>query len=82
MKNEKSFPFAVFPKTNYLIIIAGLLLIIIGFICMAGGGSADPNVFAGDTLFSFRRLTLSTILLLLGFGLEIFGVLYIAKEDK
>jgi uncharacterized membrane protein len=82
MKNEKTFPFAVLSRTNYLLIIIGLLLIVIGFMCMSGGGTKDPNVFAGDTLFSFRRLTLSTILILLGFAFEIVGVLFRPKENK
>ncbi len=80
MKEQKSF--SVLSKTNYLLIIVGLLLIVFGFIAMAGGGTDDPNVFAGDTLFDFRRLTLSTILILLGFAFEIVGILYRPKQKK
>ena len=78
MNNEKA-PFSAFGKINTLISIAGILLIIFGFVALSGGGTKDPNVFAGDTLFDFRRLTLSTILILLGFAFEIFGILYRPK---
>lgn len=80
MKKEKSF--SVLSKVNYMLIIAGLILITIGFIFMAGGGTKDPNVFAGETLFDFRRLTLSTIFLILGFALEVFAILYRPKNQK
>ncbi|MCX7861565.1 MAG: DUF3098 domain-containing protein [Bacteroidales bacterium] len=80
MKENKSF--SVLDKINYIIIIAGLLFIVFGFIAMSGGGTDDPNVFAGDTLFDFRRLTLSTILILIGFALEIVGILYHRKQSS
>ena len=35
----------LYDKTNYMIMGFGVFLIIIGFALMAGGGSADPNVF-------------------------------------
>jgi len=79
MGNEN---YSVFGKMNVLIIVLGLLLIVFGFIAMSGGGTHDPNVFAGDTLFDFRRLSLSTILILLGFTLEIVGILYRPKKSN
>ncbi len=78
MKEQNSF--SVLGKINYMLIIAGLLFIVFGFLAMAGGGTDDPNVFAGDTLFDFRRLTLSTILILIGFALEVVGILYRPKQ--
>jgi len=74
--------YSVFGKVNVLIIVLGLLLIVSGFIAMSGGGTHDPNVFAGDTLFDFRRLSLSTILILLGFAFEIVGILYRPKNNN
>ena len=35
----------LFGKKNYLIMIAGIVVILIGFALMVGGGSDDPNVF-------------------------------------
>ncbi len=79
MKEKHSYSFL--GKTNYIIIVVGLLFIVFGFIAMSGGGTKDPNVFAGDTLFDFRRLTLSTILILIGFAIEIVGILYRSKQN-
>ena len=42
---------------------------------MAGGGSDDPNVFNKEELFSFRRITLAPFLVMLGYGLVLFGIM-------
>jgi len=76
-EQESKFVFA-FNKTNYTILIAGLLILILGFLLMAGGGSDDPEVFS-DALFGFRRLTLAPILILLGYIIEIFAIMYRPK---
>ena len=76
--DDNSRPVFAFGKENYLIMLAGVALLIIGFILMTGGGSKDPNVFNED-MFDFRRLTLSPILILVGFGL---GIVAIMKRPK
>ncbi len=63
-----------FTKTNYIFLIAGFVLIIIGFFLMAGGGSDDPAVFS-DAIFSFRRLSLSPIVILSGYGLILYAIM-------
>ena len=62
------------PKENLIIIGAAVLLIVIGFFLVSGGGSNDPNVFSKD-IFSFRRLTLAPIVMLIGYGLVIYGIM-------
>lgn len=64
----------LFGKENYLLMGAGLVLILIGFALMAGGKSSDPNVFAKEELYSFRRITLAPILVLLGFAVEGYAI--------
>lgn len=71
---DNSHPVFAFGKENYIIMIAGVVFIMVGFILMTGGGSKDPNVFNED-MFDFRRLTLSPILILIGFALEIVAIM-------
>lgn len=71
---DKEKDFAV-PKENYKLLLVGFAIIVLGFILMSGGGSNDPDVFDGDELFSFRRITLSTILVLFGFAFEIYAIM-------
>ena len=57
-------------KKNYILIIIGFALIILGFILMSGGKSTDPNVF-NEEIFNFRRISLAPIIILIGFIIEI-----------
>lgn len=69
-----SLPF-IFDKGNYLIMIAGVVVILIGFVLMSGGATTDPNVFPKEEIFSFRRITLAPIVIMIGLGIEIFAIL-------
>ena len=61
-------------RQNYKLLIIGFAIIVIGFLLMIGGGSKDPNVFNND-IFSFRRITLAPIIVLLGFAFEIYAIM-------
>lgn len=73
---EKEFAFG---KENYIITIVGFIFIVTGFILMSGGGSEDPTVFS-EEIFSTRRITVAPIVVLLGFAIEIFGIMYRSKS--
>ncbi len=63
-----------FGKQNYKLLFIGLGFLLLGFILMIGGGSDDPKVFS-PALFDFQRLTLSPLLLLTGFIIELFAIM-------
>ena len=65
----------VLNKKNYLFIILGCVVVILGFVLMSGGGSENPDVFIEEELFSFRRITLAPFLVMLGYGLVLFGIM-------
>ena len=65
----------VLDKKNYMFIITGCLVVILGFILMSGGGSEDPNVFQEDELFSFRRITLAPFMVMVGYGVVLYGIM-------
>lgn len=70
-----------FTRQNYILMILGIVLIALGFILMIGGGSDDPNVFNPE-IFSFRRITLAPILVLLGFAVELYAIMKKPKENE
>ena len=78
-ETENKVEFAL-GKENYMYLIIGFVIIIIGFMLMAGGGSEDPNVFSGEELFSFRRIVLAPIVVLFGFLFEIWAIMKKPKE--
>src|SRR5579862_8726330 len=69
-----------FDRTNYMIMIAGVVVIIIAFALMSGGATTDPNVFPKEEIYSFRRIGLAPILLIIGFGIEGYAILKRPKE--
>lgn len=74
-KNELAF-----GKENYKLFIAAVVVVIIGYLLMVGGGSDDPTVFNGDELFSFRRITLAPLVVLLGFALGVYAIMKKSKD--
>lgn len=64
----------LFDKQNYYLMFIGLIIIVIGFMLMSGGRSSDPNVYSQE-IFSFRRITLAPIVVLLGFALEVYAIM-------
>ena len=68
----------IFGRRNYVFMIAGLLLIAAGYVLMAGGGSDDPAVF-NDAIINTRRLVIAPILVLSGFGMELYAIMTRSK---
>lgn len=70
-KNDEQMPLTI---RNYVLIIAGFVVILIGMVLMTGGGSDNPEVFNYE-MFSWRRITLAPILIVGGFAFEIYALL-------
>lgn len=79
-KDIKKTGFA-FGKQNYQILIAGVVLVVLGYVLMIGGGSEDPNQFHADEIFSTRRITVAPIVILLGFAVVLFGIMKKSKTE-
>jgi hypothetical protein len=72
IENKKSLAF--FSKTNYVWMLVGAALIIVGMLLMSGGKSSDPNVFNPNEVYSFRRITLAPIVIIIGFIVEVYAI--------
>lgn len=70
----------LFGRENYIWIIAGIVIIGLGLVLMAGGRSNDPNVFDPKEVYSTTRITIAPILILLGLGLGVFAIFRKPKE--
>jgi len=64
MKNNGKLPFG---KKNYTVMLIGIAVIILGFVLM----SLDKEEFG----FGVLGLTVSPIVILIGFGIEFFAIL-------
>lgn len=80
MSKETRKPGFAFGKDNYRILIVGVVIVVIGYMLMVGGGSEDPNKFDANEIFSFRRITLSPVVILAGFVIVLFGIMKKSKD--
>lgn len=55
-------------------IIVGVVVIIVGYVLLAGGGMQDPNVFNYD-MFSWRRLVAAPLVMIAGFVIVAVAIL-------
>ena len=69
------------PSRNVKIIGIGLLVMVLGFVLMIGGGSSDPNVFNPE-MFNFRRLTIAPLLIVAGVVVIIVGIMKTPRNPE
>ena len=85
ISNEKKQPQVtkqtLFTKDNYIWMLAGLVVLALGFFLMAGGKSANPKVFNTNEVYSATRITIAPILIIAGLILEIFAIMKKPKES-
>ncbi|MFC2117996.1 DUF3098 domain-containing protein [Bacteroidota bacterium] len=77
-QNKDNTGFA-FGKQNYLFLLIGFVIIVLGLILMSGGNGDDPTKFYPE-IFNFRRITLAPIVCLLGFGIVIYSIMKKPKK--
>lgn len=64
---------AITPK-GLRMVLAGVLVMVAGYILMTGGGSSDPAVF-NYAMFDFRRLVAAPIVILAGIAVIVVGIM-------
>lgn len=78
LKTEGEF---LFGKKNYLIMIAGAVVILIGYALMLGGGSDDPTVF-NEEIYNFQRIRLAPTVVLIGLAIEVYAIMANPGQEK
>ena len=68
-----------FSRLNFWLMGGCLILILLGYLFMSGGGSEDPDGFNPE-IFSTRRIVVGPLLSFLGFLLMAFAI--ICPPDK
>lgn len=65
----------LFDKSNYTWMIAGVVLVLLGFVLMSGGKSPDPHKFNYDEIYSPMRITVAPIIIMIGFIVEVYAIM-------
>ena len=63
-----------FDKKNYIMLAIGMLVVIIGFILMAGAGSNESA--SNPDIFSATRIKVAPLVSLAGFVFIVFAILH------
>jgi len=66
---------------NYFLFLISFCLLVLGFILMTGKGNTGGSHFNND-IYSFRRITLSPMIILAGYVLIIFAILSKSRKPK
>jgi membrane-bound ClpP family serine protease len=66
-------------RKGLYILLAGVALILLGFILMSGGGVKDPQVF-NYAMFDFRRIVLAPIVIVAGIAVIIVSIVRKPKD--
>ncbi|MDO4217090.1 MAG: DUF3098 domain-containing protein [Bacteroidales bacterium] len=79
-ETKKTFT-STYGLTNYILMAVGIVVLIIGYILLSGGGSDDPNVF-NEAMFDKRRLVAAPITITLGLVIEVVAIMMRPKDKK
>ena len=70
-----------FGLINYILLVAGLVVLGIGYVLLSGGGTDDPTQWS-DAIFDARRLTIAPTVLAIGFIIEFVAVFIKIKPKE
>ncbi|MBE8720320.1 DUF3098 domain-containing protein [Sphingobacterium pedocola] len=68
--NEKKYSGFVFQKINYILFVASILIVALGFLFMMGT----------DDIYSFTKITLAPLVVIIGFAIGFVAILYKPKN--
>lgn len=69
-----------FTRINYILLVVGMAIVVLGFLLMSGSGSTDTAY--NPDIFSARRIKVAPVVCLIGFVSMIFAVMYKSKDQE
>ena len=69
-----------FDRINYILLVVGMVIVVIGFILMSGAGSTE-SAYNPD-IFSARRIKVAPVVCLIGFVSMIYAVMRKPKDTS
>ena len=67
-----------FDKVNFILLAAGMLVVILGFVLMAGGGSTDEAY--DPEIFSTMRIKVAPVMCFIGFVSMVYAIVRKPKD--
>jgi NADH:ubiquinone oxidoreductase subunit H len=69
-----------FDRINYILLVVGMMIVVIGFILMSGAGSTEETY--NPDIFSARRIKVAPVVCLIGFVSMIYAVMRKPKDKE
>jgi hypothetical protein len=76
-KNEQDKNMAITPK-GLVLLLAGVVVLIEGYLLLMGGNSGDPEVFSTD-IYDFQRLVAAPLVIIAGIVIEVVAIMKVFK---
>ena len=67
-----------FDKVNFILLAVGMVIVIIGFLLMSGGGSTETSY--NPDIFSVRRIKVAPVVCFIGFVSMIYAIVRRPKD--
>lgn len=74
MDQKNNAPFS-FQKSNYRLLLIGLVINVLGFLLMIGGGAKELDHFDANEIFSPIRITLAPFLIVAGYVVILISIM-------
>lgn len=74
--DRRNFPF---DKVNFILLAVGMMIVIIGFLLMSGGGSTETAY--NPDIFSVRRIKVAPVVCFIGFVSMIYAIVRRPKDQ-
>lgn len=68
-----------FDKVNFMLLAVGMMIVIIGFLLMSGGGSTETAY--NPDIFSVRRIKVAPVVCFIGFVSMIYAIVRRPKDQ-
>lgn len=68
-----------FDKVNFILLAVGMMIVIIGFLLMSGGGSTETAY--NPDIFSVRRIKVAPVVCFIGFVSMIYTIVRRPKDQ-
>ena len=72
--SESVSPDLLFNKVNYMYILGGIVLMVIGFVLMSGGSMPDANTWDESIIYGSRRTVIAPIFILAGLVVQVMAI--------
>lgn len=68
-------------RKSIKLLLAGLIVMVAGYVLLAGGGVKDPDVF-NYSMFDFRRLVAAPVVIVSGIVVIVVAIIRKPKEEE